>query len=117
LLQQILWNPYGFREDRFQKIYQIDNWLVIEVLLFCLTSGFGTKTRNQKNKTKQMTIGREIDLQGKKDGERFVVVVVVVVVAPDTLGCSACIAGGDNGGDNSGPTELHIRLPVAIQEL
>jgi len=87
--------------------------LVIEVLLFCLTSGFGTKTRNQKNKTKQMTIGREIDQQGKKDGERF----VVVVVTPDALGCAACISGRDNGGDNSGPTELHIRLPVAIEEL
>jgi hypothetical protein len=83
------------------------------MLLFCLTSGFGTKTRNQKKKTKQTTIGREIELQGNKDGERF----VVVGVAPDALGCAACIAGGDNGGDNSGPTELHIRLPVAIQEL
>ncbi len=79
------------------------------MLLFCLTSGFGTKTTNQKNKTKETTIGREINLQGKKDGER-----IVVVVAPDALGCAACIAGGDNGGDNSGPTELHIRLPVAI---
>jgi hypothetical protein len=113
LLQQILWNPYGFREDRFQIFKQIDNWLVIEMLLFCLTSGFGTKTRNQKNKTKRTTIGREINLQGKKDGERF----VVVVVAPDALGCAACIAGRDNVGDNSGPTELHIRLLVAIQEL
>jgi len=60
-----------------------------------------------------MTIGREIDQQGKKDGERF----VVVVVTPDALGCAACISGRDNGGDNSGPTELHIRLPVAIEEL
>ncbi len=65
----------------------------------------------KKNKTKQTTIGREINWQGKKDGERF------VVVNPDALGCAACIAGGDNGGDNSGPAELHIRLPVAIQEL
>lgn len=71
------------------------------------------RQETEKTKTKQMTIGREINLQGKKDGERF----VVVVVAPDALGCAACIAGRDNGGDNSGPTELHTRLLVAIQEL
>jgi hypothetical protein len=40
--------------------------MVIEVLLFCLTSGFGTKTRNQKTKQNRQQLGGKLIYREKK---------------------------------------------------